>query len=1064
MEEGPPTSSGRPALLRSFGRCLCALLPVYLAGYWGLGLGVVLLGLAAYTGYRHNREQKQARLQSAMYLQEDAGVFRSQRDLPAWVNFPDVEKVEWLNKVLRQAWPFIGQYVEKLLVETVAASIRESSVHLQTLGFTKVDLGDRPLRVVGVKAHTEHDRRQVLLDLHISYVGDVEINVEVKKYFCKAGVKGIQLHGKLRVILEPLIGDVPFVGAITMFFIRRPKLDINWTGLTNLLDIPGLNVMSDSMIMDAIASFLVLPNRLTVPLVANLHVAQLRSPLPRGIVRIHLLEAENLAAKDNYIKGVLAGKSDPYAVVRVGTQTFTSRHVDNNLNPQWREMYEVIVHEVPGQELEVDVFDKDPDQDDFLGRIKLDLDIVKKARILDEWFPLKDAQSGQIHLRLDWLALLPSAERLSEVLQRNTSLALSSRMTEPPSAAILAVYLDRAQDLPMKKGNKYPSPIVQFSVQDTTRESRTSYGTNSPIWEDAFTFFIQNPQKQDLDIQVKDDDRSMSLGCLSVPLSRLLMCPELTMDQWFQLDRSGPGSRIYLNIVLRILWLDEEAVPVSPMSLHPTSPSTGPSQGGGTSEGGSSFTPIPSEMLPQHTSPESSFASEGVLRIHLVEARNLVAKDKFMGKAAKSDPYVKVRVGGMTFKSHVIKENLNPTWNEMYEVVLTQLPGQEVQLELFDKDLDEDDFLGRLKISLRDLISAQLTDQWYTLTDVQSGQVHLQLEWLPTVTDPARLTQIMQFQSQQVYQNKSVPAAALLFVFVERGLGLPLKKSGKEPKVGAELVLNRTTYRTKICDQSTSPRWDEACHFLVRDPREDILIVKLSHSWGQALGSAVLPVRELLLEEGLLLDRWLPLDGALPESQVLLRAELKLLDSARNRSDCGVTRGDITAEKQPGDVEITVPAKEAPTAANLRHRAVPSSVGADAGGSDQRAQVKMSLIHSSAENRLVITVHACRNLPACSKEGSDPYVTFALLPDKGKTTKRKTGIKKKDLNPEYNERFDLDLLPEEAAQRRLDLTVKHSVSFMSREREVLGKLQLDLDQLDLRSGVTQWYDLTEEMH
>lgn len=31
-----------------------------------------------------------------------------------------------------------------------------------------------------------------------------------------------QLHGKLRVILEPLIGDVPLVGAITMFFIRRP--------------------------------------------------------------------------------------------------------------------------------------------------------------------------------------------------------------------------------------------------------------------------------------------------------------------------------------------------------------------------------------------------------------------------------------------------------------------------------------------------------------------------------------------------------------------------------------------------------------------------------------------------------------------------------------------------------------------------------------------------------------------------------------------------------------------------------------------------------------------------
>lgn len=109
--------------------------------------------------------------------------------------------------------------------------------------------------------------------------------------FCFSALK---LHGMMRVILEPLIGDVPIVGAVSMFFIKRPvrlftltsvcppipvtivtlslvlkafpaidfssinsrdhfaecgtflcrissqKLEINWTGLTNLLDIPGL--------------------------------------------------------------------------------------------------------------------------------------------------------------------------------------------------------------------------------------------------------------------------------------------------------------------------------------------------------------------------------------------------------------------------------------------------------------------------------------------------------------------------------------------------------------------------------------------------------------------------------------------------------------------------------------------------------------------------------------------------------------------------------------------------------------------------------------------------------
>ncbi|KAI2649721.1 Extended synaptotagmin-1 [Labeo rohita] len=952
----PQESAGKHAVsvLLSFGKCVGALLPVYLAGYFGFSISLVLLGLLVYMGWKHSRDGKLARVQSAMYFLENeqdvttTRVFRSKRDLPAWVNFPDVEKVEWINKILQQAWPFIGQYLEKLLVETIAPSIRAASAHLQTLSFTKA------LKVVGVKAYTEYDKRQVILDLYISYAGDVEINVEVKKYFCKAGVKGIQLHGNLRVILEPLIGDVPLVGAITMFFIRRPKLDINWTGLTNLLDIPGLNAMSDTMIMDAIASFLVLPNRLTVPLVANLHVAQLRSPLPR----------------DNYMKGVISGKSDPYAVLRVGTQTFTSHHVDNNLNPQWREMYEVIVHEVPGQELELEV-------------MKLDLGIVKKAVLLDEWYTLKDVPSGQVHLKLEWLSLLPSAERLSEVLERNKNITIYGKTADAPSAAVLTVYLDRAQDLPFKKGNKDPSPMVQISVQDTTKESKTVYGTNNPVWEDAFTFFIQDPRKQDIDIQVKDDDRALTLGSLSIPLSRLLSSAELSMDQWFQLEKSGPASQAILT------------TPVTPL----------PGDGGVESEVSSGVSKVtPTSKRPDHTSPDSNFASEGVLRIHLVEAQSLIAKDNLMGGMVKgkSDPYVKIRVGGLAFRSQVIKENLNPVWNELYEVILTQLPGQEVEFDLYDKDIDQDDFLGRVKVSLRDLISAQFTDEWYTLNDVKSGRIHLVLEWLPKVSDSTRLEQILHYNIRQSYLNKTVPSAALLFVYVERAHGLPLKKSGKEPKAGAEVSLKNVSYRTKVVNRSTSPQWDEAFHFLINNPTEDTLIVKLSHSWGQALGSLVLPVRELLGEKDLVLDRWFSLDDS----------KLAQCADAEGSSHV-IPSGDAAVE----------------ASSELRHRSVPVQGGEDASSTGK------------------------------AQDPPDTYISFILLPDKNRNTKRKTSIKKKSFKPEFNERFDFDMSLEEAKQKHLEVSVKNSVSFMSREKELLGKLQLDLNQLDLKAGVSQWYVL-----
>ncbi|KAG1925809.1 extended synaptotagmin-2, partial [Pimephales promelas] len=883
----------------------------------------------------------------------------------------------------------------------------------------------------------------------LSYVGDVEINVEVKRYFCKAGVKGIQLHGMMRVILEPLIGDVPIVGAVTMFFIQRPKLTINWTGLTNLLDIPGVNMMSDTMIMDAIASFLVLPNRLTVPLVADLHVAQLRSPLPRGVVRIHLVEAESLAAKDTIVSGV----SDPYALLRVGPQTFKSQHLDNTLNPKWGEMYEVIVHEVPGQELEVEVFDKDPDQDDFLGRTKLDLGIVKKSKIVDEWFTLKDTPTGRVHLRLEWLTLEADTGRLTEVLKRNESVV--SKTAKPPSAAIMALYLDKAEALPMKKGNKDPNPIAQISVQDVTRDSRICWNTVNPQWEDAFTFFIRDPSKENISVQVKDNDRVQVLGSLSIPVSHLLSSPDLTLDQWFNLENSGSESRIHINTVLRVLCLDESAVTSSLLSSGPLSKS--------------------SASRPQKTTPHSSFASEGLLRIHLVEAQNLVAKDNLMGGMVKgkSDPYVKIQIGGETFKSQVIKENLNPTWNEMYEVVLTQLPGQDLTLEVFDKDMDmKDDFMGRLKMNLSDIISSQYINEWFSLSDVKRGRVHLALEWLPTVTQPEKLQQVLLYQSKTSYTNKTVPSAALLFVYVERAHELPLKKSGKEPKVGVELILRGTSHRTTVCDRNSSPQWDEAFHFLVRNPFNEDLVVKLSHNWDFSLGSVVIPIKELLSEPDLLLDQWLNLDGASPQSQILLRAQLKILcpkatESSEDQHENLSSEASSIRRKQEEELVQKSSIEEVPPSPVSRTSSVSvpeeeefPEVTEVSSSDDLRP------LHTSpdpcfgTEGVLRLHLLEAQDLVAKDKMGgmmkgkSDPYVKIHI----GDTT-FKSHVIKENLNPTWNEMYELVL----ASSSTSDVLVEVFDKDMDKD-DFLGRLKISLKEIIQSQLTDEWFSLSDVKH
>uniref|UniRef100_A0A8D1D9A5 Extended synaptotagmin 2 n=1 Tax=Sus scrofa TaxID=9823 RepID=A0A8D1D9A5_PIG len=549
-------------LLAQLARSFALLLPVYALGYLGLSFSWVLLALGLLVWCRRSRGLKATRLCRALALLEDEE--RAVRlgvracDLPAWVHFPDTERAEWLNKTVKHMWPFICQFIEKLFRETIEPAVRGAHPHLSTFSFTRVDVGQQPLRINGVKVYTENvDKRQIILDLQISFVGNCEIDLEIKRYFCRAGVQSIQIHGTMRVILEPLIGDMPLVGALSIFFLRKPLLEINWTGLTNLLDIPGLNGLSDTIILDIISNYLVLPNRVTVPLVSEVQIAQLRFPVPKGVLRIHFIEAQDLQGKDTYLKGLVKGKSDPYGVLRVGNQIFQSKVIKESLSPKWNEVYEALVYEHPGQELEIELFDEDPDKDDFLGSLMIDLIEVEKERLLDEWFALDEVPKGKLHLKLEWLTLVPNAVNLEKVL--TDIRADKDQATDGLSSSLLILYLDSARNLPSgKKMNSNPSPLVQMSVGHKAQESKIRYKTNEPVWEENFTFFIHNPKRQELEVEVRDEQHQCSLGNLRIPLSQLLASEDMTMNQRFQLSNSGPNSSLKMKLALRVLHLEKQ--------------------------------------------------------------------------------------------------------------------------------------------------------------------------------------------------------------------------------------------------------------------------------------------------------------------------------------------------------------------------------------------------------------------------------------------------------------------------------------------------------------------------
>lgn len=797
--------------LMYFGRAMVVFYPVYLTGYLGLSISWVLLCMLMITWWKKNRQWKDARIGSALeFVDNEARVIdtelKGSLQMASWVHISDVEKVLWVNKVVEQAWPFFGMYMEKLLKENIQPIVRQTSGALKMFTFTKVHFGHIPPKITSIKAYThEVDHREVILDMNICYDGDVDIDAEVKPPIT-AGVKGLKLQGMMRVILEPLIGQAPLVGGVTFFFIRRPTLQINWTGMTNLLDTPAFSSLSEDTIMDIIASLMVLPNRMCIPLIDQVKVDQMRFPLPRGVVRVHLLEARDLVAKDTYMMGMVKGKSDPYVTLRVGTRFHKSKTIKENLHPKWNEVYEFVVHEAPGQELEVEVYDEDADKDDFLGSYNLDFGEVKREKEMDQWFPLESAPHGEVRLKLQWFSLQTDSSLLKET-------------SDGLACAMLALYLDNASNLPkdhseitdnhkhgkhakearLTKRVACPNSYVEFSIDEEVQKSKVVYASKDPVWEEGFTFFVHNVKTQQLIVQVKEHEKKTQLGVLNLPLTRLLNTSNMTLDQRFQLERSGANSQIKLKAILRILTLEEPPpkIILTPPSVKHPNPQT--DQGGSTSLAAPASPAVATNNIPAASSP-------------------------------------------------------------------TRAP------------------------------------------DSQNGS----------------------------NENYSAP---------RRGSFLASETSPSS---------------------SNMRRFD-------------------SHS--------------LLSENSFASSRFDLTEGA------------SYPEAIRNH------QGSF------GEIQLTVR-------------------------------------YATLRNKLIVLVNACRNLFRCSENGTDSYVRLYLLPDQTWIHRKRTHVKKRTINPVFNDKFEFDVSLQEAQTRKLDVSVKNNKMFYRRERKDIGMVLLDLSQLDLIKGVTEWYELT----
>ncbi|XP_072103447.1 synaptotagmin-like protein 1 [Mobula birostris] len=118
----------------------------------------------------------------------------------------------------------------------------------------------------------------------------------------------------------------------------------------------------------------------------------------------------------------------------------------------------------------------------------------------------------------------------------------------------------------------------------------------------------------------------------------------------------------------------------------------------------------------------------------------------------------------------------------------------------------------------------------------------------------------------------------------------------------------------------------------------------------------------------------------------------------------------------------------------------------DVGSVDVRGNITFSLHYNEGKSEFCIHVVKCNDLAEAKKSYSNPYVKSYLLPDKSSQSKRKTSVKKKTLNPMYNEQLMYKLEKAELQSRTLNLSVWHRDHFG--HNLFLGEVEIMLELWD----------------
>uniref|UniRef100_A0A803PG96 C2 domain-containing protein n=1 Tax=Cannabis sativa TaxID=3483 RepID=A0A803PG96_CANSA len=442
------------------------------------------------------------------------------------------------------------------------------------------------------------------------------------------------------------------------------------------------------------------------------------------------------------------GGADLVAEVKLGNYRGIAKRISSSNNVEWNQVFAFSKDCI--QSSMAEIFVKESNKDEFLGRVWFDLNEVPKrvppdSQLAPQWYRMEDkkgdkSKAGEVMVSI-WFGT-QADEAFAEAWHSKSAnvnfdglCSIKSKVYLSPKLWYLRVSILEAQDiLPGDKGSslmRFPELYVKIQVGNQVLRTRVAQPSptrslSNPYWCEEMMFVVAEPFEDYIFISVEDrvgPGREEVVGRAILPLMAIEKRnnEKPVVSRWFNLDNghfnssseakmvSRFGSRIHLRVSLDGGYhvLDEATIYCS--DVRPTE----------------------KNLWKPHI---------GVLEMGILGATGLMPVKLKEGKGGSTDAYCVAKYGQKWVRTRTVVDSLSPKWNEQYTwevfdpctvITVGVFDNAKIDKNMSNNPSVRDSRIGKVRIRLSTLETDRVYTHSYPLLMLHTngvkkmGEVHL---------------------------------------------------------------------------------------------------------------------------------------------------------------------------------------------------------------------------------------------------------------------------------------------------------------------------------------------------